>query len=236
MSLLSNILLLVGSEKKLRKYIWHTTGFSPIRIHLYKQAMQHRSRQNVSVKNNERLEYLGDSVLNTIVADYLFFKYPNKDEGFLTEMRSKMVKRTRLNAMAEEIHLQQFLKYEKHNIDISRSDVLGDALEAFIGALYIDHGYARTQKFILNRLVKNLMDIEKMAEENTNYKGILLTKSQRENLVLEYKHTDTKSNGKQNIFFIEVWYNDVLISQAQGFTKKDAEQEAARIAIEKLMM
>ena len=234
MSLLANLLLLSGNEKKLRKYVWHTTGFAPSRIKLYKQAMQHRSRQNLDVNNNERLEYLGDSVLNTIVADYLFFKYPNKEEGFLTEMRSKMVKRTRLNALAEEIHLHQFLKYEKHNIDISRSDVLGDALEAFIGALYIDQGYAKTQKFILDKLIKNLMDIEKMADENTNYKGTLLTKSQRENVNLEYKLSDTKSNGKQNIFFIAVWYNEVLISQAQGFTKKDAEQEAARIAIEKL--
>ena len=234
MSLLDQILLFTGKDKKIKQYIYHTTGFVPNNVELYKQSLQHRSKSAQNTKNNERLEYLGDSVLNTIISEYLYQKFPYKEEGFLTELRSRIVQRKSLNELANDIHLQQFMKYEKHHIRLENTDILGDALEAFIGALYIDKGFLKTKKFVLNKLVKNLLDIEKMAIENKNYKGLLLIKSQRENVPLLYKHSDTKSNGKQQIFEIELYFNNELICTTQGFNKKDAEQEAAKIALEKL--
>ncbi len=234
MSLLDQILLFTGKDKKLKEYIYHTIGYVPNNIDLYKQSLQHRSKSASNTKNNERLEFLGDSVLNTIISEYLYQKFPYKEEGFLTELRSKIVQRKSLNEIANDLNLQQFIKYEKHHIKLDKTDILGDALEAFIGAIYIDKGYVKTKKFVLDKLVKNLLDVDKIAEENRNFKGLLLIKSQKENATLLYKHSATKSNGKQNIFEIELYYAEVLICTTQGFNKKDAEQEAARIALEKL--
>lgn len=234
MSLLDYFLLFTGKDKRLKQYIYHTTGFVANNIELYVQSLQHRSRANQNDKNNERLEYLGDSILNAIIAEYLYQRFPYKEEGFLTELRSRIVQRKRLNSLAYDIHLHQFMRYEKHHIKLEQTDIVGDALEAFIGAIYLDKGYTKTKKFVLTRLVKNLLDIEKMADEDHNYKGQLLIKSQRENVPLVYKHSDTKSNGKQQIFEIELYYNNEMLCTTQGFTKKQAEQEAARIALEKL--
>lgn len=234
MSLFNQLFIYFGKDKKLKQYIYHTTGFVPHNIDIYKQSLLHRSKSAANTKNNERLEYLGDSVLNTIISEYLYQKFPYKEEGFLTEMRSRIVQRKSLNEIAYDIHLHQFMKYEKHNIRLENTDILGDALEAFIGALYIDKGFVKTKRFVVSKLVKNVIDIEKIALENTNYKGLLLIKSQKENVPLHYKHSATKSNGKQQIFEIELYYNEQLICTTQGFNKKDAEQEAAKIALVKL--
>ena len=234
MSLFNQLFLLGGKDNKLKQYIYHTTGYVPSNIDIYKQSLSHRSKSSANTKNNERLEYLGDSVLNTIISEYLYQKYPYKEEGFLTELRSRIVQRKRLNELAHDIHLHQFMHYEKHNIRLENTDIMGDALEAFIGALYIDKGFQKTKKFVLNKLVKHQMDIEKMAVEDNNFKGQLLMKSQKENVPLVYKHSATKSNGKQQIFVIELYYDEQLICTTQGFNKKDAEQEAAKITLEKL--
>lgn len=234
MSFIKQLFLATGKDKKLKQYIYHTTGYLPKNIDIYKQSLQHRSKSAANTKNNERLEYLGDSVLNTIISEYLYQKFPYKEEGYLTELRSRIVQRKRLNELANDIHLYQFMSYEMHNIKVENTDILGDALEAFIGALFIDKGFSKTKDFVLNKLVKNQMDIEKLAVEDHNYKGQLLIKSQKENVPLYYKHSDTKTNGKQQIFEIELYYNSELICTTQGFNKKNAEQEAAKIALEKL--
>ena len=165
-------LFLSEQDKRLVHFVYHTTHLRPKKLSHYKKALVHRSKTVKASENNERLEFLGDSVLNAIIAEYLFQKYPYKEEGYLTELRARIVQRKHLNKLAEEMHLQQFLDFEKGSVNLAQSDILGDAFEAFIGAVYLDHGFIKTRRLILETIVKNRMNMDKLAVEDTNYKLI----------------------------------------------------------------
>lgn len=227
-----------SKEKDLKKYIRHITGFTPSDISCYEQAFRHHSsakkiHKNGSRDSNERLEYLGDSVLNTIIAEYLFKKYPFENEGFMTELRSKIVSRANLNDLAHKIGLNRWVNYDRkalQNITV-RNSIFGNALEAFIGAVFLDKGFDRTRKFIIERLLSFHLDVEKLKETETNFKGRLIEFCQKENRSVEFI-TSEDVNSKQKLFKVVVSIQQHLFGQAEHGNKKTAEQLAAQRTLE----
>ncbi|MDE5703977.1 MAG: ribonuclease III, partial [Bacteroidales bacterium] len=168
-----------GAENRnLRRAIKSILGFRPGNIFLYRLAFRHRSASKVTHgvrRNNERLEYLGDAVLSAVIAHYLFKKYPTQDEGFLTEMRSKIVSRASLNKVGLHMGLHKMIQLEHgHGNNGGFKSVDGDALEALIGAIFLDKGFRFTQKIILKRIVGMHMDVDELERKDWNYKSKLI--------------------------------------------------------------
>lgn len=193
---------------------------------LYKQAMMHSSvaeMNNQGIKESyERLEYLGDAVLGMIVAEYLYSQYPFKEEGFLTEIRSKIVSRESLNELAQKIGLRELVQYNQKNR--TGKSVYGDAMEALVGAVYLDHGFNFCKKFIVNRLIRPHYDLQELTTTIINFKSELLEWSQKENIDLRFDIV----NEEDRKFTAQVFLNDQPKEKGYGFSKKKAEQDAAR--------
>jgi ribonuclease-3 len=207
-------------------------GFVPGNINIYKLAFSHKSSQNeksVLSQNNERLEYLGDAVLGTIVAEYLFKKYPDSNEGFLTKMRSKIVKRKTLNRIGDKMELDGVLQ-EFNNTRLSRS-MLGNAVEALVGAIYLDAGYAFTQKYIVENILRRYLDIHEMENYDDNYKSQLLEWCQKHGKTISYKLISRYKFEKRDRFKVGVFVNNQRIATADDFNKKSAEQAASEKAM-----
>jgi ribonuclease III len=222
---------------ELRDFIKNVFGFYPENIHLYELAFRHKSvAQEIShgAKNsNERLEYLGDSILDAVVADYLFKIFPYKDEGFLTQMRSKMVSRQQLNALAQQIGLNDLIHTTK-DVKSQPKSLLGDAFEALIGAVYLDKGFDFTKKVLVERIIKIKMDIDELEQTENNYKSRLIEWSQKEKTALEFRHTNSAGVNNSKQHEIEVWVDNKFVSKAKGNNIKAAEQRAAELACGKL--
>ena len=207
-------------------------GFVPGNINIYKLAFSHKSSQNeksVLSQNNERLEYLGDAVLGTIVAEYLFKKYPDSNEGFLTKMRSKIVKRKTLNRIGDKMELDAVLQ-EFNNTRLSRS-MLGNAVEALVGAIYLDAGYAFTQKYIVENILRRYLDIHELENYDDNYKSQLLEWCQKHGKTISYKLISRYKYEKRDRFKVGVFVNNQRIATADDFNKKSAEQAASEKAM-----
>ncbi len=200
---------------------------------LFKRAFHHKSMNSNATNgyktSNERLEYLGDSILSSIVAEYLFQKYPTKDEGFLTKMRSKIVKRKTLNEIGEKMGLDMVLSdYSNGKLSIS---MLGNALEAIIGAIYIEFGYTRTKKYVVKNILMKYLDIEHLEQVDDNHKSILLEWCQKYNKEVNFKLVSRFKQNKRDFFTVAVSLDGEDIATAQDFNKKSAEQTASRLAI-----
>lgn len=180
-------------------------------------------------QNNERLEYLGDAVLGTIVAEYLFNKYPNYDEGFLTKMRSKIVKRNSLNKIGDKMGLDVILQ-EYNNTRLSRS-MLGNAVEALVGAIYLECGYDKTRRYIIRKLLRKYLDIHELETYDDNYKSQLLEWSQKNGKVVSYKVIAKYKFEKRDRFKVAVLLDGNKIATADDFNKKSAEQMASEKAL-----
>ncbi|MCD4744785.1 MAG: ribonuclease III [Bacteroidales bacterium] len=227
----------LSPDKNLFRSIKNIFGFYPGNIFLYKLAFQHRS---VATKlkgfklSNERLEYLGDAVLSSIVADFLFKKFPYKDEGFLTEMRSKIVSRSQLNKLSYKLGIDKFIQSDKNGNNVYRS-MNGDAFEAFIGALYLDKGYGFTKKIIINRIIKVHFNIEELENLDINFKSKLIEWAQKEKNSVEFKVIDEVGSGYKKQYIVEVLINNITFTNGRDFSIKGAEQNAAEKAINKIM-
>lgn len=225
--------------KEFRKAIEQIIRDKPKNLSLYHLAFRHTSASKKTAikgfkESNERLEYLGDSVLGMIVAEYLFKKYPFKDEGFLTEIRSRIVNRESLNQVARKAGLEALIKYEGHSVNHRRTSMYGDAMEALIGAIYLDRGFRFTKQFIVTTLIPNYFDIDELIKNNTNYKSILLSWGQQENAVVDFEIIKENGSYHHREFIAQVLVNGLEVSTGGGWNKKKAEQEAARRACEKL--
>lgn len=228
---------LSAHEKKLKGYLKNALGISPKNISLYAQAFRHNSVAK-EIKNgikdsNERLEYLGDSVLNAVIADYLFRKFPYKDEGFLTKMRSKMVSRDHLNQLAVKLGLNKILSLT-NDPNLKFSSMNGDAFEALIGAIYIDKGFYAVRDFMLNRILKFHVDVDKILLTETDFKSKLIEWSQRERQEVRFAVVNENGNGYEKQFVIAITVLGEAVAQAQHFSKKKAEQMAAEAVCIKL--
>lgn len=182
--------------------------------------------------NNERLEYLGDSVLSTVVAEYLYKKYPGRNEGFLTKMRSKIVKRKTLNKVAESMGIDMILtKYTQGKMSYS---MLGNAFEAMVGALYIEYGYDKTRDYIISKILMKYLDMYELETSDDNYKSQLLEWGQKEGKVISYKLINKYKQDKRDRFKIGVYLDGQEISIADDYNKKSAEQIASNRALKSL--
>ncbi len=224
-----------SSEKDFARKIKPLLGFTPVRLNVFKQAFYHRSMnvdQSNKSFNNERLEYLGDAILSTIVAEYLFKKYPGKDEGFLTKMRSKIVRRQTLNEIADKMGLDLILsEYSQGKMS---NTMLGNALEAMVGALYIEFGYKKTSAYVIRQILMRYLDIHALEQQNDNHKSIILEWSQKNGHEVEFVQMSKIKNDKRDFFRMAVMVNGDKISEAEDFNKKAAEQKAAELAIVEL--
>lgn len=202
-------------------------GFYPHQLSIYKQAFLHKSiLQNTelqSFESNERLEFLGDAVLDSVISHYLYQKFPKKDEGYLTKLRSRLVSRKSLNNLGVKIGLEELMQ---SNLERASKSVYGDALEALIGAIYLDKDYAFAQSFILEKLIQNHIDIETLIQTESDFKSRVIEWSQKEKASFEFKTVETEEpNGR--MYTAELIINDEIKGKGVAFTKKQAEQSAA---------
>lgn len=228
-----NILIAqLSSQRALYRSIHNLLGFWPKNIALYEQAFRHRSvakeiREGVK-DSNERLEFLGDAVLGTIVANYLFSKFPFKDEGFLTELRSRMVSRAYLNKLAIKIGLDKLIQYDDSN-KLYKS-ICGDTFEALVGAIYLDKGFKFTEKVILQRIVRFHVDIDELESQDLNFKSKLINWAQRNRKSISFDAREETNSDRQRVYYVSVLIDEVSHGEGLGYSKKAAEQAAAEIA------
>lgn len=225
-------------KNRLSDYIYGVTGFSNVDYEIFELALTHRSASIYHGKgfsvNNERLEFLGDSILDAIIADFLFEKFPNENEGFLTGLRSRVVNRQSLNELALKIGLD---KYIISNLDKNclPPSLLGNALEAFIGAIFLDKGYKATKKFIITRLIEPYTDLKKLSSIDTNFKGRIIDWAQKNRKELEFIcKEETSATKSGHLFSISLFIEKEEIGTGQADSKKEAEQKAAENALKKL--
>ena len=209
-------------------------GVKPRKTILYKQARSHRSVREHAAENNERLEYLGDAILGAVVADYLFKKYPYKDEGFLTEMRSKMVNRQQLNDIALKLGLQKLTFFNKDDSGLRNSQIFGNTLEALIGAVYLDKGYLKTKDWVLQYIIVPHLSVDELEQIEINMKNKLIGWANKNNKSIQFETVHETIDRKRRIFTIAVLLDGQAIAEAKGYSKKDASQLAAKLATEKL--
>jgi ribonuclease-3 len=230
----SRILHLFSPNKELVSQLEHVLGFVPNHLPYYQLALMHRSKLEEIAQNNERLEFLGDAILGSVIADYLFKKYPYQSEGYLTEMRSKIVRRETLNNLALRMGLQKIVQYNQNDKGLSRSHIFGNALEALIGAVYLDQGFHRARSFILKQILKPYIDIDTLESRDTNFKNKLLSWAQKNNHDLSFDTLSEENEGTRKIFTIGILLNGEVVANGTGYNKKEAGQVAAQNAIDKL--
>ncbi len=218
------------ADQKLITAIKNIAGITPSNIALYRLATLHSSisRENDSgyKESNERLEYLGDAVLGATVADYLFKKFPFKDEGFLTEIRSRIVNREALNLLARKIGIANIVQYDSKNSHLQQV-ILGNTLEAIVGAIYLDKGFLRCKKFVIDKLIVPNYDLDALINSNPNFKSKIIEWAQREGKDVKFEILDVKKGRNHKEFTAQVIVNNEPMGTGFGNNKKKAEQDAA---------
>ena len=219
-----------SKDKPLSEFIHNDFGFYPRNINLYQLAFTHKSASEGSIGsykvNNERLEYLGDAVLSTVVADYLFRLFPTKSEGFLTEMRSKIVSRASLNKLSQKLGFEQVIHYA-HDAHSNYKSIGGNAFEAFVGALYLDRGYTFAKDILINRIIRVHIDLEQLEQTDVNFKSKLLEWSQKGKHQVTFKNVNEKANPHDRLYYITVVLDGVEYGKGADYSIKGAEQLAA---------
>jgi ribonuclease-3 len=220
----------VSYKKQLRNVL----GFVPGKSVLYKTALTHRSLKDASDENNERLEYLGDAILSAIVADFLFKKYPYKEEGFLTEMRSKMVNRNQLNDIAIKMGLRKITQFNKFDNSLKMSQIFGNTLEAVVGAIYLDKGFIKTRQWVVERIIQPHLFMEELENLEINHKNKLYGWANKNGKNLDFETLEERIESGRRLFTVGAVVDGELIAQGRAYNKKDASQIAAQEAIDKL--
>ncbi len=216
------------------KQLKNVLGVQSSNILLYRTALSHRSVKETADENNERLEYLGDAVLSAVVADYLFKRYPYKGEGFLTEMRSKMVNRQQLNDIALKMGLRKLTFYNKFDNALKGSQIFGNTLEALVGAVYLDKGYLKTHSWVLKQIVIPHMFVDDLELIDINLKNKLIGWASKNGKTLTFELAEEKMEGSRRLFTINAILDGQLLACGKGYNKKDASQVAAQVAVEKI--
>ncbi len=219
-------------DKALAESVNNILGLKPININLYRLATLHSSvaKENVGglKESNERLEYLGDAILSAVIADYLFKKFPYKDEGFLTEIRSRIVNRESLNQLGKKLGLQNIIAYNdsrKHSQGYK--SISGDTLEAFIGAVYLDRGYRKCRNIIIDKLLFPHIDIDNIIKINPNFKSKIIEWAHRNGKPIRFEIVNVVEGKHFKKFIAQVIIDDDTFGNGTAFNKKRAEQEAA---------
>ncbi len=209
-------------------------GYTPDNIELYRAALTHRSIKEAAAENNERLEYLGDAILSALVADYLFKRYPYKEEGFLTEMRSKMVNRQQLNDIAMKMGLKKITVYNRSDASLKNSQIFGNTLEALVGAIYLDKGYKKAAAWVGKCIILPHMYMDDLESLEINHKNKLYGWANKNGKRLDFETINEQLENGRRLFTIAAVVNGKIISEGKAFNKKDASQIASQLAVEKL--
>ncbi|MBO4489198.1 MAG: ribonuclease III [Bacteroidales bacterium] len=217
------------SDKEIRHYFKNIFGLRIHNLEPYRIALTHRSSsekdQHFGKFNNERLEYLGDAVLDAIIADYLFHKYPLETEGELTQLRSKLVNRARLNKLAGKLGLHDMIRTGSN---IPGGSIDGNALEAVIGAIYLDHGYKKTYKILIQHIFLTHLDIESIKEEEGDFKSRMFIWGQRKKKKIQF--VNRRTDNQQHSFHSQILVGDEVVAESDGLSIKQAEQLASEKA------
>jgi ribonuclease-3 len=235
--LLSVLTPLSKQDKEFKQKLKNILGFAPTNIALYKQAFRHSSSSNEiteHLQSNERLEFLGDAVLGAVVAEYLFKLFPTKDEGFLTQIRSRIVNGQNLFTLSKKFGFDVLLNSRLTKKEKVSSSAYGDVFEAFIGAVFIDKGFEITKKFILNRIIKSHLDINELLQNDTDYKSQFQILMQRQKKQFEYTILKEDFNGKEKLYSISLSIDGIEQATFEHKSKKTAEQKVAQLVLEKL--
>ncbi len=204
-------------------------SYRPQNLEWFTQALTHRSLafQNISLVSNERLEFLGDAILDAVVAEYLFERFPNEDEGYLTKVKSKVVSRQTLSAIGDELEIRNVLRYNKGR-SINLASLEGNAFEALIGAIYLDAGFEQTKKIINNQIFRNYVDLNRLLDEEIDFKSRLFIWCQKRRLQPEFNVLKEENNNGVWKYEVIVEINEVNYGKGVGASKKLAEQAAAK--------
>lgn len=225
-------------DKVFYKHLKSIFGISPNNVAIYKLAIIHKSASILLPRgkriNNERLEYLGDAILDAIVADYLFSEYPNQNEGFLTKMRSKIVSRTSLNQLALDMGIDKLIVSQSGNGNTQKY-IYGNALEALIGAMFIDKGYQSTSNSVVTYILEKYIDLDNLQTLESDFKSRIFEWAQKSRVALQFQNQESTPNSNYSPHFIStISINDKLIGEGHGSSKKEAEQNAAMEALLKV--
>jgi ribonuclease-3 len=228
------IRVFLSEDKQLFVALKNIFGFYPGNIFLYKLAFRHKSQalelNNGSRVSNERLEYLGDAILSAVVADHLFKMFPYKDEGFLTEMRSRIVSRAQLNKLSQKLGIDTLINANTEKNNVYRS-MKGDAFEALIGAMYLDKGYNFTRQIVIEKIIRQHFDLHELENNNTNYKSQIIEWSQREKRPVEFVILNEVGHGYNKQYVVDILVDKVSMGKGRDYSIKGAEQDAAMKAL-----
>lgn len=235
---IDKIRLLFHKDRESYLCFYKILGFFPRNIRYYQQALLHKSTSIRSDKgrplNNERLEFLGDAILDAIVGDIVFKHFEGRREGFLTNTRSKIVQRETLNKLAVQIGLDKLVKYSSRSSS-HNSYMYGNAFEAFIGAIYLDQGYERCKQFIERKIFKNHIDLDKMSRKEVNFKSKLIEWSQKSKMEVSFELIEQLLDQDYNpMFHTEVRIERISAGTGRGYSKKESQQNAAQMALKKI--
>ena len=236
---IDRVRLLLRKDKEPYLRLYNIMGFYPHDLSLYRVALMHRSTTSTNRKmrhvNNERLEFLGDAILGAVVADIVYDRYKKQQEGFLTTLRSKIVKRETLNELAVKIGLDKLVIHAERMIAAHNNYMNGNAFEAFIGAIYMDRGYEYCMYFMKERILQDFIDIDRMSNKEENYKSKIIEWCQHYQCQFDFVVTDEKmESGNAPKFFSEVRIEDVVCGKGTGYSKKESHQQAAQQAYRKV--
>ena len=235
---IDKIRLLFHKDRESYFCFYKILGFFPRNIRFYEQALLHKSTSIRSEKgrplNNERLEFLGDAILDAIVGDIVYKHFEGRREGFLTNTRSKIVQRETLNKLAVEIGLDKLVKYSTRSSS-HNSYMYGNAFEAFIGAIYLDQGYERCKQFMEKKILKNYIDLDKMSRKEVNFKSKLIEWNQKTKMEVSFELIEQFLDQDYNpMFHTEVRIESLSAGTGTGYSKKESQQNAAQMALKKI--
>lgn len=233
------IKLLSSPRKEFYLFLKDLLGFYPSNLKLYDLAFIHKSASTYDSQgnmiNNERLEFLGDAILGAIMADFLYNRFPQQDEGFLTKNRSKLVNRTFLTRLTFDMGLNLFIDSNTTN-NIDKSHIYGDALEALIGAIYLDTDYQKTKYFVTKKILSQYVNMSEIEQKDTNFKSQLIEWSQKNKKEIKFETIEepAKDKNKQPRFISSIIVENKELGRGTGTSKKEAQQNAARETMKKL--
>ncbi len=237
-NLIDRIRLFFRKEKEPFLLLKAILGFFPHDISLYRTALQHKSysdaKDNGNKVNNERLEFLGDAILESVVSDIIYNRYPDKQEGFLTNLRSKLVKRETLNELATKMGIDKLIMHTGRVTSAHNSYMNGNAFEALIGAIYLDRGYNQCKMFVTDKIIRQYINIDQMADSEQNFKSLLIEWCQKYQFDFQFVMTEEKVSNGIPTFKAAVMVEGVNLGEGKGFSKKESHQNAANKALEKV--
>jgi ribonuclease-3 len=236
--IVQRVKLFSSDRKEFYLFLKDLLGFYPQNLKLYDLAFVHKSASTIDSQgkfvNNERLEYLGDAILGAIIADFVYNRFPQEDEGFLTKTRSKLVNRSFLTKLTFDMGLHVFIDSNTTK-NIDKSHIYGDALEALIGAIYLDRDFQAAKFFVTKKILSQFVDLHEIEQEDSNFKSQLIEWSQKNKRELEFETTEESDDkSKQPKFKSVILIDKKEIGKGSGTSKKEAHQNAAKETLDKL--